>query len=491
MEKYRLPKITKICCIGGGFVGGPTATVIANRCPHIYVTVVDRDIDRITAWQSNELPISEPDLLDVLQVPRDGLRPNKVRNLSFTTDLDNSVRDADIIFIAVDTPTKSSGEGAGSLLETAGVEAIAKSIARVSTNNKIVVDKSTVPIGTSRRIREILHRDGCDGVQFEVLSNPEFLAEGTAVHDLLFPDRVIIGSLEEPSGILAAEALASVYATWVPRSRIVFSNLFSSELSKLAANALLAQRVSSINALSVICEATGADIDQIAKAVGSDSRIGPHMLQSSFGFGGSCFSKDIRSLVYLCESLHMPEVALYWKSILVMNEVQKTRTIPRVTSLLGGDIRGKRIAFLGVAFKKNTADTRESCAIDLIKGFAKAGALITIYDPWVTANRIRHDLGIGDDGEGDPGPTTVKICKSAEEACERACAVLVTTDWDMFTRDGQSTGEALLTEYVDWSRLATAMEHPKVVLGSTQTMDRVMLEEMGFLTEIIGTQRLS
>ncbi|KAI1262505.1 UDP-glucose/GDP-mannose dehydrogenase family, NAD binding domain-containing protein [Xylariaceae sp. FL1019] len=470
MDKHLFPKITKICCIGGGFVGGPTAIVIANRCPHIYVTVVDRDVGRITAWQSNELPISEPDLLDVLKVRRDGLQSNKVGNLGFTTDLDDSIRGADMIFIAVDTPTKSSGEGAGFLLETAGVEAIAKSIARVSTNNKIVVEKSTVPIGTSQRVREILDRDGRDGIQFEVLSNPEFLAEGTAVRNLLFPDRVIIGSSEEPSGILAAEALAGVYANWVPRSRIVFSNLFSSELSKLAANALLAQRVSSINALSVICEATGAEIDQIARAVGSDSRIGPHMLQSSFGFGGSCFSKDIRSLVYLCESLDLPEVASYWKSILDMNRIQKTRTIPRVASLLGGDIRGKRIAILGVAFKKNTADTRDSCAIDLIKVLTTAGALISIYDPWVTDSRIRHDLGIGDAGEGHPG-STVKICKSAEEACERACAVLVTTDWDI--------------------RLATVMEHPKVVLGSTQTMDRFILKKMGFLTEIIGMKRLS
>ncbi|KAI3342048.1 UDP-glucose/GDP-mannose dehydrogenase family, NAD binding domain-containing protein [Ustulina deusta] len=470
MDNHQIPLVSNICFIGAGYVGGPTAAVIANRCPHIQVTVVDRDADRIKAWRSDELPVSEPDLLDVIRVPRDGLRSSKSRNLVFTTELENTIQTADMVIIAVDTPTKVDGEGSGYLLDTTGVEEVTKSIARFSTGNKIVVEKSTVPVGTSQRLREILNRNARHGVKFEVLSNPEFLAEGTAIQNLLFPDRVIIGSSETRTGLLAAEALANVYRTWVPQPRIILSNLFSSELSKLGANAILAQRISSINALSAMCEATGADIDQIARAIGSDSRIGPHMLQSSFGFGGSCFLKDIRSIIYLCQSLHLPEIAAYWKSILDINDMQKSRAIPRIASLLGGDIKRKKIAVLGFAFKKDTEDTRESCAIDLVQGFVREGALVSVYDPCVKGSQIHRDLSICKVDEEHTGGS-VRICNSGLEACEGAYAVVVATDWDMF------------------QQVEKVMEHPKVVLGSTQILDRAILEEMGFLVEIIGTKR--
>ncbi|KAK6074580.1 nucleotide sugar dehydrogenase [Seiridium cupressi] len=330
MAKDAPEPVSHICFIGAGYVGGPTAAIIANQFPHIQVTVVDRDAGRINAWQSDTLPISEKGLLEIVQETRDGAGKSRRPNLHFTTQLERSIQQADVIMVSVDTPTKRGGTGSGYCADTGRLKEVVRAIAEYAKSNKIVVEKSTVPVGTGETIRGILNANARNGAAFEVLSNPEFLAEGTAVADLLCPDRILIGSPETSSGYAAAEALADVYAGWVPRSRIITMNLFSSELSKLAANAMLAQRISNMNALSVICEATGARVEEIAQAVGSDTRIGPHMLNSSFGFGGSCFKKDIRSLVYLCRCLGLDGVAAYWDAILDINEHQKSRTITRI-----------------------------------------------------------------------------------------------------------------------------------------------------------------
>ncbi|KAI1872480.1 hypothetical protein JX265_005360 [Neoarthrinium moseri] len=437
--------ISHICFIGAGYVGGPTAAVLARECPHVQVTVVDRNAERIKAWKSDVLPVSEPSLLDVVRGPRDGLNAEKRRNLHFTTDLEGSIQAADTIMVAVDTPTKSRGTGAGYSLDIGRLEEVAMSIAQYATSDKIVVEKSTVPVGTGHTISNILMDNSRVGVNFEVLSNPEFLAEGTAICDLLSPDRVLIGSSDTKSGLSAAQALADVYATWVPRSRIITINLFSSELSKLAANAMLAQRVSSANALSLVCEATGANIDQVMHAVGSDSRIGPHMLRSSFGFGGSCFKKDILSLVYLCKSLHLDDVASYWQSISDINETQKSRAVSRIVSRFNNSMGGKKVAVLGFAFKEGTGDTRESCSIDLVKGLLHEGALVNIYDPYVDKSQILKDLGFGEESSGG----SVKICQSGEEACEHTVAVLVATNWDMFRVNPKALMNGVKSSYDD------------------------------------------
>ncbi|KAL6229777.1 UDP-GlcDH 4 [Aspergillus navahoensis] len=472
--------ISSICFIGAGYVGGPTAAVVAKECPHIQVTVADCNADRIEAWQSNQLPVSEPGLLDIVRIARDGIRRDKGRNLHFTTAVAESINDADMIVISVDTPTKTAGTGAGYSLSLSRLEEVITSIARASTSHKIVVEKSTVPVGTGQVVRETLAHNARPGVTFDVVSNPEFLAEGAAIQNLLYPDRIIIGSLETPSGKEAAKALVDVYATWVPRAQIITMNLFSAELSKLAANALLAQRVSSVNALSVLCEETGADIKHVAQAVRSDSRIGPHMLQPSFGFGGSCFKKDVRSLIYLCRCLHLEDVAAYWEGILEINERQKSRAVARIVARFHNSMDQKKIAVLGFAFKAGTGDTRESCAIDLVKGLLCEGAVAAIYDPCVKESRIRKDLGI--DEETKMGShKRVQVCASGDEACEGAHAVLVATNWEMFRV--QPRGYASTH---DWSRVAQLMKYPRLVFGSSEYLDTEALQEMGFSVEVIG-----
>lgn len=353
------PPIQRICCIGAGYVGGPTCSVIALKCPHIQVSIVDVNPARIAAWNCDPdpatgkllgLPVYEPGLADIVQHCRG-------RNLFFSTDIDEKIREADLVFVSVNTPTKTSGVGKGYAADLHYVEASTRRIATVSTSSKIIVEKSTVPCRTAASMRTILEANARPGLRFDILSNPEFLAEGTAVSDLQHPDRVLIGSLRTPEGELAALRLANVYATWVDRARIYTTGLWSSELSKLAANAMLAQRISSINAMAAICEATGADVDEVAHACGLDKRIGPHFLKASVGFGGSCFQKDILNLVYLSESLGLPQVAQYWEQVIVMNEFSKTRFANKVVSTMFNTITTKRIAVLGFAFKKNTGDT--------------------------------------------------------------------------------------------------------------------------------------
>jgi len=444
-------KIKKICCIGAGYVvplstssntplrpqaeflqGGPTCSVIASKNPDITVTIVDLSESRIAAWQSDSLPIHEPNLLPVVQSARDPLSPDRPPNLFFSTDIDKAIDEGDLIFVSVNTPTKSMGRGKGRASELSYVESAIRRIAEVAQTNKIIVEKSTVPVRTAEGMREILLANCKPGVHFEILSNPEFLAEGTAIKNLLSPDRILIGSLSTGAGLRAAASLVDVYAAWVPRERIITTNLWSSELAKLAANCLLAQRISSINALSAICESTGADISEVSHACGLDSRIGPKMLGASVGFGGSCLKKDILSLSYIAESLHLPEVAAYWKSINDINEYQKDRFARRIVACLHQSLTNKRIAILGFAFKKDTGDTRESAAISIVNDLVGEGAQIAIYDPKATEENIWFELDAAS-GDAELMRKRVTICTSAHEACVGASAAVIVTEWDEFS----------------------------------------------------------
>src|SRR5215216_3768105 len=344
----------KICCIGAGYVGGPTMAMIALKAPNIEVRVVDMNVARIAAWNSDTLPIYEPGLDEVVKQTRG-------RNLIFSTDVHGAIKAADIIFVAVNTPTKTYGVGAGRAADLRYIESVARTIAEHANGPKIIVEKSTIPVKTAETIKAILAANA-RGHKFEVLSNPEFLAEGTAIADLHAPDRVLIGGERTDGGAVALQKLVDVYAHWVPRERIITTNLWSSELSKLVANAFLAQRISSINSVSALCEATGADVDEVANAIGTDSRIGPRFLKSSVGFGGSCFQKDILNLVYICHSYGLHEVADYWESVVKLNQWQQKRFIHNMLGNMFNTVAGKRIALFGFAFKANTGDTRESPA---------------------------------------------------------------------------------------------------------------------------------
>jgi len=461
--------VKKICCIGAGYVGGPTCAVIALKCPHITVTIVDLNKARVDAWNSENfaLPIYEPGLEDVVRAARG-------RNLFFSTDVDKGIREADLIFVSVNTPTKKSGVGAGFAADLNYVELATRRIAAIATSSKIVVEKSTVPCRTAESMRTILEANSKPDCRFDILSNPEFLAEGTAISDLFSPDRVLIGSLQTEQGKNACASLAGVYANWVPTDRILTVGLWSSELSKLAANAMLAQRISSINALSAICEATGANIDEVSHAVGYDSRVGPKFLKASVGFGGSCFQKDILNLVYLSESLHLPEVAAYWRQVVEMNEYQKNRFSKRVVDTLFNTITGKRIAVLGFAFKADTGDTRESAAITLIKNFQAERALIQLYDPQVEHSQIWMDLE-----EAIPGTPVdslkkqVTICASAAEACKDAEAVVIATEWKEFRQ-------------IRWEDVYANMKKPAFVFDGRLLVDAEKLRKIGFKVTTIG-----
>ncbi len=418
----------KICCIGAGYVGGPTMAMIAHQCPDISVHVVDINEARIAAWNSGCLPVYEPGLQEIVEAGRG-------KNLFFTTAVDDQVRDADIIFISVNTPTKQYGVGKGRAADLKYIELCARRIAEVAVGHKIIVEKSTLPVRTAETVKRIL-ANSPHGATFDVLSNPEFLAEGTAMADLQKPDRVLIGG----ESAAAIETLAGVYARWVPRERILTTNLWSSELSKLAANAFLAQRISSINAISALCEATQADVDEVAHAIGTDSRIGPKFLRASVGFGGSCFQKDILNLVYLCEFYGLKEVAAYWEQVVIMNDHQKTRFAKHIVRTLFNTVSGKRIALWGFAFKKDTNDTRESAAIYICRDLLREHAHLAIYDPKVGVEQIRSDLEyvfMNEHGEISQQDRKliadhVTVCGSALEAAEHAHGIAVLTEWDEF-----------------------------------------------------------
>jgi len=428
--------------------------VIAQKAPAITVTVVDLNQARIAAWNSDKLPLFEPGLDEVVQECRG-------RNLFFSSDVAKEVDAADIVFVAVNTPTKMYGVGAGKASDLRYIESVARTIAEVATTDKIIVEKSTIPVKTAETLQTILSAN-TNGVNFQVLSNPEFLAEGTAIKDLHNPDRVLIGGERTPEGQKALQTLVEVYSHWVPRERILTTNLWSSELSKLVANAFLAQRISSINSISALCEATGADVDEVARAIGHDSRIGPKFLKASVGFGGSCFQKDILNLVYLCEHFGLGEVATYWQSVVRMNDWQKQRFSARIVNALFNTVAGKRIAIWGFAFKKDTDDTRESAAIAICRDLLAEQAEVVVYDPKVTADQVRRDV-LGPEGSDD----NLKIASSASEAAAGAHAVAVITEWDEFKE-------------LDFVAIHEGMPKPAFIFDGRNILDLAALKAIGF-----------
>jgi len=464
-----MKNITKICCIGAGYVGGPTMAVIAKKCPHIQVTVVDLNEARIAAWNdadTNNIPVYEPGLSEVVAEARG-------RNLFFSTAVDEAIADADMIFISVNTPTKTYGAGKGMGADLKYIELCARQIARVSTTDKIIVEKSTLPVRTAEAVRDILHNTG-SGVKFQVLSNPEFLAEGTAVADLFNPDRVLIGGDSTDEGKEAIQALVDVYNNWIPRERILTTNVWSSELSKLVANAYLAQRISSINSISELCEKTEADVNEVARAIGTDSRIGSKFLKASVGFGGSCFQKDILNLVYISRSFGLQEVADYWEQVIIMNDHQKKRFALNMIKSLYNTISGKKIAFLGWAFKKDTNDTRESAAIYVADELLNEQARIRVYDPKVVADQIYGDLDYLQTRKPEENQANVKVFEDPYRACENAHAIAILTEWDEF-------------KSYDWQRIYDSMLKPAKIFDGRNLLDAEKLRKIGFKVQSIGT----
>ena len=451
----------KICCIGAGYVGGPTMAMIAHKCKGIEVTVVDLNEQRIAAWNSGDLPVYEPGLDDIVS-------QNRGQNLFFSTDVDEKVRAADIIFISVNTPTKDYGSGSGQAADLRFVESCARGIARAGGGDKIVVEKSTVPVRTAQMVKEILDSAN-NGHSYQVISNPEFLAEGTAMTDVEAPDRVLIGGETSEAGQAAVEKVVSIYAHWVPRERIITTNLWSSELSKLTANAFLAQRISSINAISALCEASEANVDEVARAIGTDSRIGPKFLKSSIGFGGSCFQKDVLNLCYLCRHFGLPEVASYWEQVIQMNEYQKERFVTRLLDSMFNTVSGKRLAILGYAFKKDTNDARESPAIGICRRLLEEKANLAIYDPRVTKDSILGTLGLS----GKDADTRIEFCSSADQACEGAHAIALLTEWDEF-------------KDLDYSSIFGKMHQPAIFFDGRNLLDLEVLKKIGFRAHGIG-----
>jgi UDPglucose 6-dehydrogenase len=461
--------IQRICCIGAGYVGGPTMAVIADRCPNVQVHVVDINQARIDAWNDadlGKLPVYEPGLDSVVERARG-------RNLHFSTDVEALIAAADMVFISVNTPTKTKGLGAGQASDLRWVEACARTVAKAATGHTIVVEKSTLPVRTAAAIQTILEAasEGDDQRTFSVLSNPEFLAEGTAIRDLETPDRVLIGG-DDPA---AVDALAEIYANWVPQQQILRTNLWSSELSKLTANAFLAQRISSINSIAAFCEASGADVREVARAIGTDSRIGPKFLNAGPGFGGSCFQKDILNLVYLCRHFGLPEVADYWESVVALNTWQQHRIARLVVQKLFGTVTGKRLAILGFAFKADTNDTRESPAIRICRDLLEEGAQLAIHDPKVTAQQIACDL----QQEASPQPDALSgtgswaEAGSVEDAVTGADAVLVLTEWQHY-------------KVLNWMALAALMRKPAWLFDARAVTDSEQVRAAGLTLWRVG-----
>lgn len=443
--------------------------VIAQKCPEITVNVVDINPQRIADWNDKDLdklPIFEPGLKEVVAEARG-------RNLFFSTDIEKGIREAQMIFISVNTPTKTYGKGKGMAADLKFVELCARQIAEVSTDNKIVVEKSTLPVRTAQAIKNILDNVG-NGVKFQILSNPEFLAEGTAINDLHFADRVLIGGdIHTSEGREAMDALTDIYAHWLPKERILQTNVWSSELSKLTANAFLAQRVSSINALSALCEKTEADIDEVARAIGTDSRIGPKFLKSSVGFGGSCFQKDILNLVYICRSLGLQEVADYWEQVIILNDYQKRRFADSIIASLNNTISGKKIAFFGWAFKKDTNDTRESAAIYVADQLLDDQGSIHVYDPKVKPQQMYSDINYLNTRPEEENRRLLTVCTNPYEAAKGAHAIAVLTEWDEF-------------KTYDWQRIFDSMLKPAHIFDGRNILDHKELMNIGFKVKAIG-----
>ena len=445
-----------ILCIGAGYVGGPTMAMIACKCPQYKVTVVDINAERIAQWNSERLPIYEPGLLEVVSAARN-------RNLFFSTDIVKGIAAADIIFVSVNTPTKTFGVGAGYAADLQYWEKTARQILGCATSPKIIVEKSTLPVKTAQAMERILNSGAKPGM-FDVLSNPEFLAEGTAIADLENPDRVLIGSQETKSGLIARSALVDIYANWVPSEKIITSNIWSSELSKLVSNAFLAQRISSINAISSLCEKTDADVSEVALAVGGDSRIGSNFLNASIGFGGSCFKKDILNLVYLCRSYGLDAEADYWEGVIRINEHQKDRFVLNMLSAMFNTLAGKRICLFGFAFKANTGDTRESPAITVAQQLAAEHAQVVITDPEALGNAKRdlEDLG----GE-------VEFVDDPYAAADGCHAIAVMTEWASF-------------KTLDYQQVYASMQKPAFIFDGRNILDHEALYTIGFNVFPIG-----
>ena len=475
--------IKNICCMGAGYVGGPTMAVIADHCPNIQVTVVDLNQQRIDAWNDSDLsrlPVYEPGLDCVVERARG-------RNLHFSTDVDSAIAAADIVFISVNTPTKVKGLGAGQASDLRWVEACSRQVANAAQGHTIVVEKSTLPVRTAETICTILEasqaplQEGEVPKSFAVLSNPEFLAEGTAIRDLECPDRVLIGGEDDDS----INALADVYMHWVEPVKILRTNLWSSELSKLTANAFLAQRISSINSVAALCESTGADVQEVALAIGTDSRIGPKFLQSGPGFGGSCFQKDILNLVYLCRHFGLPEVASYWESVVELNTWQQHRISRLIVQRLFGTVTGKRVAILGFAFKADTNDTREAPAIRIALDLLEEGAQLAIHDPKVEQVQIARDLReepveldpATGKSQGLSGVGSWLSANSVEDAVEGADAVVLLTEWSQY-------------KSLDWQDLSRRMRRPAWVFDSRTIVNPDQVRSAGLRLWCVGNGSL-
>ncbi|HOK07389.1 MAG TPA: nucleotide sugar dehydrogenase [Syntrophales bacterium] len=450
-----------ILCIGAGYVGGPTMAVIAKKCPDYRVTVVDINPERISAWNSSRLPIYEPGLDEIVAETRG-------KNLFFSTDIEGAIRDNDIIFVSVNTPTKAFGIGAGMAADLRYWEKTARQILENARSPKIVIEKSTLPVKTALAMERIL-ASAEGGVEFEVLSNPEFLAEGSAIRDLEYPDRVLIGSRDTDRGRRARDTLVEIYSRWVPREKIITTNIWSSELSKLVANAFLAQRVSSINAVSALCEKTEADVTEVARAVGLDSRIGGRFLNASVGFGGSCFKKDILNLVYLCRFYGLDEVADYWERVVKINVYQQERFIEKMLSAMFNTLAGKRICLFGFAFKADTGDTRESPAIYIAKRLLEEQAEVVVTDPRALENARADLAGVGG---------SVQFVEDPYEAAVGAHAVCVMTEWDLYRR-------------LDYGRIWEEMVKPAFLFDGRNILDHRRCFEMGFNVYAIGKPPLT
>jgi UDPglucose 6-dehydrogenase len=445
-----------ILCIGAGYVGGPTMAVVALKCPYYKITVVDINEEKIRRWNSEQLPIFEPRLDEVIKQTRN-------RNLFFSTDIKKGIKEADIIFVSVNTPTKTFGHGAGMASDLQYWEKTAHQILEHSEGSKIIVEKSTLPVKTAQAMERILQVNK-NGIHFEVISNPEFLAEGSAVRDLLEPDRVLIGCHQTDSGLIAAKEIADIYAHWVPKEKIVTTNLWSSELSKLVANAFLAQRISSINAISALCERTEADVLDISYAVGSDCRIGPKFLNASIGFGGSCFKKDILNLVYIARSYGLNEVADYWEMVVKINEYQQERFVTNILKAMFNTVVDKKIALFGFAFKANTGDTRESPGIYVAKKLLEEKAILSITDPKALDN-AKMDLSVIEGGvmyENDP-----------YRAAMDASAIVIITEWGIF-------------KDLDYERIFQGMKKPAFLFDGRNILNHQELYNIGFNVFPVG-----
>ncbi|GAQ47806.1 nucleotide sugar dehydrogenase [Flavobacterium psychrophilum] len=438
--------------------------VIAQKCPNIKVTVVDLNESRIAAWNDTNLenlPVYEPGLDAVVAEARG-------RNLFFSTEVDKAIDEAQMIFISVNTPTKNYGTGKGMAADLKYIELCARQIARISTQDKIVVEKSTLPVRTAEAIKNILDHTG-NGVQFKILSNPEFLAEGTAIQDLHNPDRVLIGGEDTE----AIQSLVEIYSNWVASEKILTTNVWSSELSKLTANAFLAQRVSSINAISELCEKTGADVSEVAKAIGMDARIGSKFLKASVGFGGSCFQKDILNLVYIAKSYGLHEVANYWEQVVIMNDHQKNRFSANIVQTLYNTVSGKKITLLGWAFKKDTNDTRESAAINIAQNLIAEQANIAVYDPKVSKKQVKEDLINLDENQ----IKLIQVNENPYEACHESHAIAILTEWDEFIT-------------YDWKKIYNNMLKPAFVFDGRNLLDKKQMETIGFTYIAVGSSNL-